>query len=49
MVRPILDRGNSGLKRRFVRRAGTNRAYSASMGGIVAGSSSPCLLWATTW
>jgi hypothetical protein len=45
----IPDRGNSGLKRRFVHCAGTNRAYSASMGGIVASSSSPCLLWATAW
>jgi hypothetical protein len=48
-VRPYPDRGNSGLKQRFVRRACTNRAYSASMGGIVASSSFPCLLWATAW
>jgi hypothetical protein len=38
VVRPYTDRENSGLKRRFVRRAGTNRAYSAGMGGIVANS-----------
>jgi hypothetical protein len=40
-VRPHPDRGNSGPKRRFVRRAGTNRAYNANMGGIVADSSFP--------
>jgi hypothetical protein len=30
------------LERRFVRRAGLDRAYSASMGDIVTSSSSPC-------
>jgi hypothetical protein len=41
-VRSYPDRGNSGQERRFIRRAGTNHAYSASMRGIVANSSSPC-------
>jgi hypothetical protein len=41
-VRSYPDHGNSGLKRHFVRRAGTNHVYSGSMGGIVASSSSPC-------
>jgi hypothetical protein len=40
-VRSYPDHGNSGLERRFVCRVGTNRAYNASMGGIVASSSSP--------
>jgi hypothetical protein len=34
-------RGNSGLERHFVRHADLDRAYSASMGGIVTNSSSP--------
>jgi hypothetical protein len=29
--------------------AGTNHAYSASMGGIVVSSSSPCLLQSMAW
>jgi hypothetical protein len=48
-VRSYPNRRNSGLERHFVRRAGTYHVYSASMGGIVANGSFPCLLWATAW
>jgi hypothetical protein len=38
----LLLRGNSGLEQRSIRCAGLDHAYSASMGGIVTSSSSPC-------
>jgi hypothetical protein len=38
VVRPYPNRGNSGLKCRSIHRAGTNRAYSGDVGGIVVSS-----------